>query len=63
MKPLQEIKTIVDAATDALLKQNRRRSAGRISVDDKIYSIMCTKAVAYDNIAEILEKEEADWWN
>ena len=63
MRPIEEIRTIVNAATDVILKEQRKDSKGRISVIDQAYMILLAKARAFDEISEIFEKEETNWWN
>lgn len=63
MKPIEEIKIIVNGATDTILKEQRKDSNGRISVIDQAYMILLAKAQAFDDISEVLEKEDANWWN
>ena len=63
MRPIEEIRTIINAATDVILKEQRKDSKGRISVIDQAYMILLAKARAFDEISEIFEKEETNWWN
>ena len=63
MRPIEEIRTIINATTDLILKAQRKDSKGRISVIDQAYMILLAKAQAFDEISEIFEKEETNWWN
>lgn len=63
MRPIDEIRTVINTATDVILKEQRKDSKGRISVIDQAYLILLAKAQAFDDISEIFEREESNWWN
>ena len=63
MRPIEEIRTIINATTDLILKAQRKDSKGRITVIDQEYMILLDKAAAFDKISEIFEREESNWWN
>ena len=63
MKPIEEIKIIVNGATDTILKEQRKDPTDIVLVIDQAYMILMAKARAFDEISEIFEKEETNWWN
>ena len=60
MKPIEEIKKVVDEATNKILEIGKMK---RCKDHSKQFLIMVAKNDAYDEISKILEKEEANWWN
>lgn len=63
MKPIEEIKIIVNGATDTILKEQRKDPTDIVLVIDQAYMILMAKAQTFDDISEVLEKEDANWWN
>ncbi len=61
MKPIEEIKKVVDEATNKILEIGKMKHCS--DKHSKQFLIMVEKADTYDKIAEIMEKEEKDWWN
>ena len=67
MKSIDEIRAIVNATATTLIRQRQvKREFGVVPgvlLGSGEYLEMKAKARAYDEISEILTKEEESWWN
>ena len=62
MRPLEEIKKVMDKTTDKILGHKRWKQMPFTAYDIDLM-VMQAKAEAYDEIVGILEKEEKNWWS
>ena len=67
MKSIDEIRAIVNATATTLIRQRQvKKEFGYVQgvlMESDEYLEMKAKARAYDEISEILTKEEESWWN
>ena len=67
MKSIDEIRAIVNATATTLIRQRQKTrepaTIAGVLMESGEYLEMKAKARAYDEISEILTKEEESWWN